>query len=375
MLGAGDVPGELDRGLGGRIRPVVALVERDRFDDALRHRLFGLQVAERVVAKEQRLFWCERACAELSHVSCCVPEWTVGGTDVGLRLDKYLAAPDRAGSRPKAAAALERGKVFVNDREMTLADAARASPRATSCGCGPIGPAAPSAASTLGADRDLPVVYEDDALIVLNKPAGLLAVPLPLQRRNDARSVFEDLKIYLRQRGRRRPFVVHRIDRDTSGLVLFAKSEGAQLALKEQFKRRHPERVYQAVVYGLPSPASGTWHDHLVWDLKALIQKETSPRDPRGKEAISHYRVLEPLTGASLIEVAWSPASATRSGFRRGCADTRWSARCATSTGPTAAPDRVSASGAARAPPDLQPPVGRTRDGVRGRRCPTTWRR
>jgi 23S rRNA pseudouridine1911/1915/1917 synthase len=115
--------------------------------------------------------------------------------------------------------------------------------------------------------------------------------------------VFEDLKIYLSRRGRRRPFVVHRIDRDTSGLVLFAKSEPAQLTLKEQFKRHLPERVYLAVVYGVPSPPSGTWRDHLVWDLKALIQKETSPRDPRGKEAISHYRVLETLTGASLIEV------------------------------------------------------------------------
>jgi 23S rRNA pseudouridine1911/1915/1917 synthase len=157
--------------------------------------------------------------------------------------------------------------------------------------------------SSLGADRDLPVVYEDEAVIVLDKPAGLLAVPLPLQRRHDAPSVFEDLKIYLGRRGRRRPFVVHRIDRDTSGLVLFAKSEAAQLTLKEQFKRHLPERVYQAVVYGLPSPSSGTWHDHLIWDLKALIQKETSPRDPRGKEAICHYRVLEPLAGASLIEV------------------------------------------------------------------------
>ena len=78
--------------------------------------------------------------------------------------------------------------------------------------------------ATLGDDRDLPIVYEDDALIVLDKPAGLLAVPLPLRRRDDARSVFEDLKVYLRRRGRRRPFVVHRIDRDTSGLVVFAKS-------------------------------------------------------------------------------------------------------------------------------------------------------
>ena len=232
-----------------------------------------------------------------------MPEWTVEAAAAGLRLDKYLASPERAGSRPKAAAALERGKVFVNDREMTLADAAAGVAAGDVVRLWRDRPGTAKRRSTLGDLRDLPIVYEDDLVIVLNKPAGLLAVPLPLERRNDARSVFEDLKIYLRQRARRRPFVVHRIDRDTSGLVLFAKSEAAQLTLKEQFKRHEPERVYHAVVYGLPSPASGTWHDHLVWDLKALIQKETSPRDPRGKEAIGHYRVLEPLTGASLIEV------------------------------------------------------------------------
>ena len=53
-----------------------------------------------------------------------MPEWTVAPAEAGARLDKYLAAPERAGSRPKAAVALERGKIFVNDREMTLADAA-----------------------------------------------------------------------------------------------------------------------------------------------------------------------------------------------------------------------------------------------------------
>jgi 23S rRNA pseudouridine1911/1915/1917 synthase len=232
-----------------------------------------------------------------------MPEWRVAAGEAGLRLDKFLAAEGRAGSRPKAASALERGKVFVNDREMTLADAAARVAIGDIVRLWMDRPGTARRRSSLGDDRDLPIVFEDDALIVLNKPAGLLAVPLPLQRRNDARSVFEDLKIYLGQRGRRRPFVVHRIDRDTSGLVLFAKTEGAQLALKEQFKRRSPERIYHAVVYGLPSPPSGTWRDHLVWDLKALIQKETSPRDPRGKEAISHYRVLEPLAGASLIEV------------------------------------------------------------------------
>ena len=233
-----------------------------------------------------------------------MPEWTVDANDAGLRLDKFLAAPDRAGSRPRAAAALERGKVFVNDREMTLADAAARVAGGDLVRLWTDRPGTAKRRSSLGVESNLPVVYEDEALIVLNKPAGLLAVPLPLQRRHDEPSVFEDLKIYLGRRGRRRPFVVHRIDRDTSGLVLFAQAEGAQLVLKEQFKRRTPERVYHAVVYGVPSPVSGTWHDRLVWDEKSLIQKETSPRDPRGKEAISHYRVLEPLAGASLIEVS-----------------------------------------------------------------------
>jgi 23S rRNA pseudouridine1911/1915/1917 synthase len=232
-----------------------------------------------------------------------MPEWTVAADEAGLRLDKYLARTDRAGSRPKAAAALERGKVFVNGREMTLSDAAMYVAADDVVRLWMDRPGSAKRQSALGQNRDLAVVYEDDAVIVLNKPAGLLAVPLPLDRRRDARSVFEDLKDYLSRRGRRRPYVVHRIDRDTSGLVLFAKSEAAQAVLKEQFKRHQPERVYHAVVYGLPTPASGTWRDHLVWDMKALIQKETSPRDPRGKEAISHYRVIEPLAGASLIEV------------------------------------------------------------------------
>jgi 23S rRNA pseudouridine1911/1915/1917 synthase len=233
-----------------------------------------------------------------------MPQWTVSGADVGLRLDKYLAAPERAGSRARAADALDRGKVFINDREATLADAASPVAAGDVVRLWADRPGSARRRTAIGEDRTLPIVYEDETLIVLNKPAGLLAVPLPPQRRFDAPSVFEDLKAYMRKRGRRRPFVVHRIDRDTSGLVLFAKSEPAQATLKDQFKRHQPERVYHAILYGHPSPAAGTWHDHLVWDMKALIQKETHPRDPRGKEAISHYRVLETLAGASLVEVS-----------------------------------------------------------------------
>jgi 23S rRNA pseudouridine1911/1915/1917 synthase len=135
----------------------------------------------------------------------------------------------------------------------------------------------------------------------VNKPPGLLTVPL--ERRSEATSVQDQLADHLRPRGRRRPLVVHRIDRDTSGLVVFAVNPDAQQRLREQFKRRHAERVYLAVVYGHPSPPAGTWRDRLVWDSRALIQKETHPRDPVGKDAVSEYRVLETFRDTSLIEV------------------------------------------------------------------------
>ena len=96
---------------------------------------------------------------------------------------------------------------------------------------------------------------------------------------------------------------MHRIDRDTSGLVLFAKTPRAQEALKEQFRRREPERVYLAIVYGHPAPPAGTWRDVLVWDKDSLIQRATHPDDPRGKEAVAHYRVVETFAATSLIEV------------------------------------------------------------------------
>ena len=227
--------------------------------------------------------------------------WTAGPSDAGLRLDKFLADPARLGSRARAAAALQRGKIFVNDRETTTADAGARLARGDTVRVWMDRPGSAKRQTSLGDDRDLPIVYEDEALIVLNKPAGLLAVPL--ERRGDARSVFEDLKEYLRKRRRPRPLVVHRIDRDTSGLVLFAKNALVHARLKAQFTRHLPERIYLAVVYGHPQPSSGTWRDHLVWDQKALIQKETRPRDPRAKQAISRYRVVETLKDASLVEV------------------------------------------------------------------------
>lgn len=227
-------------------------------------------------------------------------DWRIAPEDADARLDKFLASPERLGSRARALAALERGKIFLNGRET-----------------GPEGAGVRLAAGdrvriwmdrpgTSGARRrplqkgDLRIVFEDDALLVVDKPAGILAVPLP---RKPAESIVSLLADHFRSRGKRRPLIVHRIDRDTSGVVLFAKDARSQSALKAQFLRREPDRVYWAVVYGHPEPPSGTWRDHLVWDTKALIQKAARPADPRAAEAISDYRVIESFRDASLIEV------------------------------------------------------------------------
>ena len=228
-------------------------------------------------------------------------EWTAGDGDAGSRLDKFLAAPQRLRSRARAITALERGKVYVNTIEVGLPDAARRLAAGDVVRLWIDRPGSAKARPRSGRVGDLDIVFEDDDLIVVNKPPGLLSVPL--ERKTEVPSVYEQIEARFRSHGKRRPFVVHRIDQDTSGLVVFAKHAHGQKQLKAQFARREPDRVYLAVVYGHPDPSSGTWRDTLVWDSKALIQKETHPRDPNGTEAISEYRVVESFRDASLIEV------------------------------------------------------------------------
>ena len=227
--------------------------------------------------------------------------WQVQPDEGDVRLDKFLASSDRLGSRKRVATALERGKVFLNDVEVGLADASRRLREGDVVRVWMDRPGSSKRRSGPFEFGQLQILFEDDLLLVVNKPAGILSVPLP--HGDPTPSVYTLLENHLRGHRHRRPFVVHRIDRDTSGLVVFAKRAEAQAKLKDQFRRREPERVYLAVVYGHPTPPSGTWHDHLVWDQKALIQKQTHPRDPKGQEAKSHYRVVERLRGASLIEV------------------------------------------------------------------------
>ena len=204
--------------------------------------------------------------------------------------------------------ALERGQVFLNDVEASARDAGS---RLTSGDIVKVWIDRPGSGRRKGTFEagGLQILYEDETLLVVNKPAGLLTVPLgrgpsaAIAAGKPSTSAFSLLADHLGPRRRRTPFVVHRIDRDTSGIVVFAKAAAAQQVIKDQFARREPERVYWAVVHGTPHPARGRWRDHLAWDDDALRQTVTDAKDPRGVEAISDYRVLETFGDASLVEV------------------------------------------------------------------------
>ena len=229
--------------------------------------------------------------------------FVVGPGEAGLRLDKFLAGEDRLGSRRRASVALQRGKVFVNDVEAAVEDGGR---RLEDGDRVRIWMDRPGSAHRrhprAGKEGDLSIVYEDDVLVVLNKPPGLLSVPLA--SRGNAASVEDELVEHLRSHRKSRPLVVHRIDRDTSGLVVFAKRADVQLRLKDQFRRHEPERIYLAIVHGHLTPPKGTWRDRIAWDARLLLQKPAHPREARAAEAVCRYRVLEEFEDASLIEVS-----------------------------------------------------------------------
>ncbi len=149
--------------------------------------------------------------------------------------------------------------------------------------------------------RGFRIVHEDRDVVVVDKEAGTLAVEAPA---SEAPSVQRLLEEHYRRRGFKRPRVhpAHRIDRFTSGLVVFARTRAALAALRQQFRSRQPERVYLAVAEGRVEPAEGRLVDRLLEHPRSL--KVNSARRPsEGKEAICTYRVLERFETATLLEV------------------------------------------------------------------------
>lgn len=235
--------------------------------------------------------------------------WKVKEAEADVRLDKWLAAADRLNSRSRALAALEKGQIFVNEAEQSAGDAGRRLQPGEAVRLWLDRPGSAARRNYAGTGKriaDLHLIYEDPTLLVVNKPAGLLSVPLPAKP--DEPSLLDRVTTHLRGQGLNRAFIVHRIDRDTSGLVVFTKSFPAQQKLKHQFERHEPERIYHAFVYGQPQPDKGTWRDELIWDQEELKQKvassPTSSKETEKQAAECRYRVLEKYAEAALVEVS-----------------------------------------------------------------------
>jgi 23S rRNA pseudouridine1911/1915/1917 synthase len=227
-------------------------------------------------------------------------ETTVAAGAEGCRLDRWLAAPERLGSRRRALDALSRGRVWVDGIEQRPDDAARPLREGQRVR---LWMDRPGSATRRGPRRagPLTILYEDADLLVLSKPAGLLTVPQP--GHPEAPSLADLVEAHWRSRGKRPALPVHRLDRDTSGPVVFARTGRAQAHLKDQFASRTPERVYHAVVQGAPEPRAGSWRTWLRWEAATRIQRVVAARTPRSHEAIARYRVLETFGPASLVEV------------------------------------------------------------------------
>lgn len=146
-------------------------------------------------------------------------------------------------------------------------------------------------------------VYEDDYIIVVTKPPGLLSVP---SNRGGESSLIGYIERYLNgQAGHRvnKPFVIHRLDRDTSGLIVFAKDPDSGFAICKQFSSRKSERYYLALVDGVPPNNEGVMRSYL--STNKSLNRFSSKTAKLGHElAITHYRVINKFKTAALVELS-----------------------------------------------------------------------
>jgi len=146
----------------------------------------------------------------------------------------------------------------------------------------------------------LSILYEDNELIIVNKPTGLLSVSTNKLENDTLHSRCVD---YMKKKSRKNwCHIVHRLDRDTSGIMIFAKNIKAKENLQSQFATRSVERIYHALVEGVPDESKGT---DLAWiyEDKKLNVKRVKSNFKGAREAITHWNILDDNDSFSLVEI------------------------------------------------------------------------
>ncbi len=223
---------------------------------------------------------------------------TIAQGEAGGRLDKVLSQSFPAHSRTRIKALIEAGKVTLEGRTVTE-PSWRVKPGEAWVITVPPTVAAKPAAQFM----ELKVVYEDDQLIVIDKPAGLVVHPAP---GNPDRTLVNALIAHCGPSlsglgGEARPGIVHRLDKDTSGLMVAAKNDLAHRHLAAQFAAHSLERAYQAVVWGIPAKKTQSISGNIGRDPRNRKKMAVVKRG--GKPATTHYKLLRLLgSAASLLE-------------------------------------------------------------------------
>ncbi len=221
------------------------------------------------------------------------PRIVVSELQAGSRLDLLVRDLDQVGSRRRARQAIETGKISLDGRRCGAADIGLA------VGAGavveldwgrPGSSVARHRAKRVLQEAGLQLLYEDPWLVAVDKPAGLLSDTVG-RRQAGRDSLRRRLARYLRTQGESLQ-LVHRIDRDTSGVVLAARDPMAAKDLKRQFRQQRPERVYWVAVQGVPPEHEGPFEDWMAWDQSRLKQRLVPAESAGAVLARAHFRLL-----------------------------------------------------------------------------------
>lgn len=214
-----------------------------------------------------------------------------------LRVDKYLMNRIENATRNKIQNAAKAGSIFVNDIVVKSNYKVKGGDVVRVLFGHP-----PHENLLVPEDIPIEIVYEDDTVVVINKVAGMVVHP---GHGNYSGTLINALLFHfdnLPNNADKRPGLVHRIDKDTSGLLVIAKTEQALTHLSKQFFDKSSERKYLALVWGNPKEDKGTVKGNIGRHPKNRLQMMVFPEGEAGKPAITHYNVIERFGYVTLIE-------------------------------------------------------------------------
>ncbi len=226
-------------------------------------------------------------------------------TTEGLQLAQWIAQASSVPSRNKAKTVIASGKVKLNGEWTTSTDAGRRISRGDRFEIhwdrpGTSKPHTSAHRELLS--KGLDIVLEDEFIVALNKPAGLLTDSATRQQERERPNARKLMTAYLKPQ-KKRPTIVHRIDRDTSGIVLFAKNPATADKLKKTFRDHTIGRHYWVAVQGGPREDTGTWEDWVFWDPKNNVLRKSLPNHPKAKKATAHFTVVSRHDDVTILHV------------------------------------------------------------------------